>query len=742
MKRNITIIFVICVMLIGLLILPMNLGAQDEIKRLDRETRGNTLYVGSGQTYSKIQDAVDAANAGDTIRVYSGTYYESLSISKTLSIIGNGSLTTSINGSSYGEAVFINAHWCNMTGFTIIDGLTLTSSDNNVIDDCILELDGIYFDYSDNNRIKNCIANSNIDDGHGIYLFYSNSNIIESCICNWNYMSGIYLKNSNNNIIINSTFNSNDHYGLHLYESHDNIIKKSIFNKNEFYGISCMGSNRNTIVKCISNLNNQNGMIIDGTNNFILENTCNSNVIYGINFGSVSHYNTIAYGNCSGNDIGIYIWGSDYNIIKYNNLFNNINFGIEIHTELADNNLFHHNNFMNNKGSSQTLDHGTNNIWNTDKEGNYWSDWTTPDSDENGIVDIPNNIPGTGNSKDFYPLISPVNITNLRPIPNAGQDQKGIINQILNFNGSGSYDNYEDSLIFKWDFGDGTSTGWQKDCNSSHSYQVIGNYTVKLTVSDHSLTDSDTCVIHIINQAPVANAGSNQNAIINQIVYFDGSMSYDPEGDILTFYWDFGDGNSTGWQSNCNTSHKYNTSGNYSVSLNVSDGVLANLDICIVLVSGTGVNNTPPIANAGSDQNVTVNQTVYFDGSGSYDLDGDPLTYKWNFGDGTSTGWQSNCNSSHAYNVPGNYTATIYVDDGKMTDSDTCIISISNGSSNPTPPPPKDSDGDGFYDSVDAFPFDSTQWYDTDGDGFGDNLAGNNSDLFPMDPTEWSDTDG
>ena len=33
----------------------------------------------------------------------------------------------------------------------------------------------------------------------------------------------------------------------------------------------------------------------------------------------------------------------------------------------------------------------------------------------------------------------------------------------------------------------------------------------------------------------------------------------------------------------------------------------------------------------------------------------------------------------------------------------------------------RDSDGDGYFDDVDDFPFDDTQWLDTDGDGFGDN---------------------
>ncbi len=70
-----------------------------------------------------------------------------------------------------------------------------------------------------------------------------------------------------------------------------------------------------------------------------------------------------------------------------------------------------------------------------------------------------------------------------------------------------------------------------------------------------------------------------------------------------------------------------------------------------------------------------------------------------------------------------------------------------------------DTDGDGFFDSLDAFPNDRTDWQDTDGDRVGDNTdafpqdptetkdtdgdgVGDNADMFPLDPTEWQDSDG
>ena len=83
--------------------------------------------------------------------------------------------------------------------------------------------------------------------------------------------------------------------------------------------------------------------------------------------------------------------------------------------------------------------------------------------------------------------------------------------------------------------------------------------------------------------------------------------------------------------------------------------------------------NHPPVAKAGPDQTVTVGNPVSFNGSGSSDPDGDPLTYSWDFGDGIRG---SVVTMSHTYGVSGKYTVKLTVSDGQLTGTDTAYVTV------------------------------------------------------------------
>jgi len=236
---------------------------------------------------------------------------------------------------------------------------------------------------------------------------------------------------------------------------------------------------------------------------------------------------------------------------------------------------------------------------------------------------------------------------------------------IISFNASASYDSDGTITSYFWDFGDGTNvTG----VTAEHAYEDDGNYTVTLTVADDKgATNSTSATKTVLNRPPVATFTESAETVdTGEVITFNASASYDPDGSIALYYWDFGDGtNATG----LTVDHAYTDDGNYTVTLTVTDddGATASAGAAKIIL-----NRSPVAIFTESATTVLTNEVVTFNASASSDLDGTIVSYFWDFDDGTNgTGMIV----GHTYADDGNYTVTLTVtdDDGAMATASSAI---------------------------------------------------------------------
>lgn len=141
-------------------------------------------------------------------------------------------------------------------------------------------------------------------------------------------------------------------------------------------------------------------------------------------------------------------------------------------------------------------------------------------------------------------------------------------------------DFYYDSTLIGSDSASPYSVSWDS------ASVTDGTYTLKAVAIDtisQQASDSINVLVDNVNVPPIANAGPDQTAHVGQTVNFDGSGSTDPDGSIVTYSWDFGDG-ATG--TGVNTAHSYMVAGTYTATLVVTDnGGLTGTDTAIVTVN-------------------------------------------------------------------------------------------------------------------------------------------------------------
>lgn len=147
----------------------------------------------------------------------------------------------------------------------------------------------------------------------------------------------------------------------------------------------------------------------------------------------------------------------------------------------------------------------------------------------------------------------------------------------VQFDASSSFD---DGTIAKyvWEFETAPDGEWAAGVRAEHTFESSGVHTVRLKVTDETgLAGTAEITITIENTPPLAGCRfSSDSPVVGEYVLFDASPSYDPDGRLVDFVWDFGDGTSA---RGTQVGHTYEEVGVYSVRLTIEDdtGATASL---------------------------------------------------------------------------------------------------------------------------------------------------------------------
>jgi len=275
---------------------------------------------------------------------------------------------------------------------------------------------------------------------------------------------------------------------------------------------------------------------------------------------------------------------------------------------------------------------------------------------------------------------APVEITNAAPSARAGIDQTVPVGVTASLDGTSSSDPNGDSLSYKWQIisrpiGSIASLSGSNQPHPSIMPDRPGDYTIQLVVTDSKglASQADTVRISTVNSAPVADAGPDQSFGASGATIYLGGQSYDPDGDPISYSWSIKTkpSGSMASLSNPTSATPYfvvDIRGDYTIDLTVTDPWNAGKNDSMQVSFA----NARPVANAGGNAAVTLGQTVYLDGSGSYDANGDSLTYSWSFTfkpDGSSAALSHPTSAAPSFipDLTGTYVASLTVNDGRVS---------------------------------------------------------------------------
>ena len=595
-------------------------------------------------------------------------------------------------GNTTKYVVIKNCHLTNASGFYAVTyyydvGTYLFSGENVTV--------------ADNNITNNNYGGILLDDSS--YNTIDNNNITDT-------KRGISISNSYNNNITHNNVSDNTVFGISLYSSsYNNNVTDNNVTTSGTYGIRLVTTSNNNITN--NNAINNYGMgiyLYSSSYNDIIENNINNNS-YGVYLTSSSTNNDIYHNNFIGNtfnasdDSTNNKWNGSYNLTNRGNYWGDY-VGVDIY-----------------KGWNQTI-LGSDGIGDTpynitgtagsqdmyplmgyfinysypiaDAGDDIFSDLGDVVFDGSGSV---SNVTITNYSWSFYDgstkylygvnptynftnygsYIVTLNITDANnntdednmtvtiralPVANAGSDQYVYTNSSLTLNGTNSTDNDGTIVNYTWTLDGDNYYGNVTIVNTSGF--LSGTYTALLKVTDNDGANGfDNATIYMQHH-PIADAGSDQYGI--GIHYLNGSNSL---GKITNYTWNFTYNSTPQQLYGVNVSFNFSIQGNYTITLNVTDGNFTNSDTVIIYA-------IPPVANAGIDDSIYRNVTYQFNGTNST---GTIANYTWNFTYNSTNTFMYGVTPTFNFSILGTYNVTLNITDiYGFSDTDSMNLTVLN----------------------------------------------------------------
>lgn len=280
---------------------------------------GHTLYAGGigPGNYTTIQDAINAATAGDTVYVYDdhAPYTEHLCITTPLTLQGENPATTIVDGNNTASVITVLADHCTITGL-----LVQHSGHHSMIDA------NIYLQ-THNSTVHDTIIRDSGQFACGIFYNNSQDSTVYNNTIYGNGNEGVYLRNTTRILITDNTITDNRHCSVVISMASHNRVTRNFFSHNQAAGVSIWPNatynmvDNNTITNCpYSGI----GLWAHATNNTIRDNHLINETGYGIVLTHADD-NLITHNEINGSsNPGIILHYSNRTMITANDFIDNI----------------------------------------------------------------------------------------------------------------------------------------------------------------------------------------------------------------------------------------------------------------------------------------------------------------------------------------------------------------------------------------------------------------------------------